>query len=440
MTQTPPPTAADSDLDPQLVTRLRQGAQALQPWLEARRRWFHRHPELGWQEVRTTARIVEDLRAEGYEVVAGADFLGDVARTGIGADPIPGEGETGCIALYDTGRPGPTVCMRVDIDALPILEAGGNHAPAAGGYASATPGVMHACGHDGHAAIGLGVARLLRPWLASGHGKLKLLFQPAEEGARGARAVAEAGWMADVDLFFAIHLGLGVPSRAAAFAVDGFLANARYRVRYRGQAIHAGKTPEGGRNALVAAAQSVLALQALAQSSRPGIRVNVGLLQAGTAVNIVPDLAEFEFEMRAAETADLMTLDARARALVEATAAAHGLECDMEPMGMAEGWTNPEEIARWAGAVNARTRAFDRELPAFFFGASEDATTLAGRVAARGGQAGIFVLGADLADDHHTPRFDFDEDALARSVLLGAGLIAAAMRLDPAEQAEERAG
>ena len=421
--------ALSPDIEPTLLTRLQEGAQVLQPWLVERRRQFHRAPELGWQEVETTARIVADLQAEGYDVVSGHDFLGDVPRAGLSADPIPGEGDTGCIALYDTGRPGPTICLRVDIDALPIHEAGGNHAPAAGGYASERPGIMHSCGHDGHAAIGLGTARLLREHLRTGRGRLKLLFQPAEEGGRGGRAVAEAGWMDDVDLFFAIHLGLRVPSGTAAFAVEGFLANARYRVTLRGQAAHAGKTPEGGRNALLGAAQAVQGLHALAQSSRPGIRVNVGVLSAGTAVNIVPEHAEFEFEMRAGDSDDLAALDHRCRAMIEGAATAHGLDCDMAPMGGAEAWTNPGPVADWAAGVNARTGAFATALPEFFFGASEDATTLARRVAARGGTGGVFVLGADLADDHHTPHFDFDEAALSRSVLLTSGLIAAAMDL-----------
>ncbi|WP_165978902.1 amidohydrolase [Antarcticimicrobium luteum] len=428
MTQNPP----SPDLDPRLLSRLQAGAQALQPWLVGRRRLFHSAPELGWQEIETTAQIVSDLRAGGYEVIAGPDFLGDVPRAGLSADPIPGEGDTGCIAVFDSGRPGPTVCLRVDIDALPIEEARGNHAPAAGGYASGTVGVMHACGHDGHAAIGLGTARLLREHLKTGRGRLKLLFQPAEEGGRGGRAVAEAGWMDDVDLFFAIHLGLGVPTGSAAFAVDGFLANARYDVTLTGQAAHAGKTPEGGRNALLGAAQAVQGLHGLAQSSRPGIRVNVGILSAGTAVNIVPERATFEFEMRAGDSEDLATLDRRCRAMIEGAAMAHGLDCAMEPMGGAEAWSNPEAIARWATAVNRTAGAFATALPEFFFGASEDATTLARRVAARGGMAGVFVLGADLADDHHTPHFDFDEAALSRSVLLTSSLIAAAMDLSAA--------
>jgi aminobenzoyl-glutamate utilization protein A len=411
------------------TSSLRRASAAQNVKLIEQRRTFHALPELGWQEVQTTAAIVSDLTEAGYEVVSGPEFLGHVVRLGMSDNPIPGEGDTGCMALFDTGRPGPTVCMRVDIDALPISEAGGNHAPAAQGFASKNKGIMHACGHDGHAAIGLATARLLRPYLKTGIGRLKLLFQPAEEGGRGGRAVAEAGWMDDVELFFAIHLGLGAPSDSAAFAVHGILANARYDVLLKGRASHAGKTPEGGRSELVAACQAVLGLHTLAQSSKPGIRVNVGLMQAGTAVNIVPEEARFTFEMRAQETEDLEALEVRCCAFIQATAQAHGVECVLSPGGGAAGHSNPASIAEWAEGVNTTTGAFGNIMPDFFFGASEDAATLAHQVTQRGGTAGIFVLGADLADDHHTPHFDFDEGALAKSVLLCGGLIASAMQL-----------
>lgn len=418
---------ANPHLSSGTTDRLQLSAQAERDRLIDERRQFHAYPELGWQEVKTTAAIVDGLKASGYDVVSGPEFLGEAERLGLSAEPIPGEGDTGCIALLDTGRPGPTVCMRVDIDALPITEANGNHAPAAQGFASRMPGVMHACGHDGHAAIGLTVSRMVKPLLAGGSGKLKILFQPAEEGGRGGRAVAEAGWMDDVDLFFAIHLGLGVPSDTAAFAVHGVLANARYDVHLRGQAAHAGKTPEAGRSALLAACQIVQGLHALGQSSRPGIRVNVGLLTAGSAVNIVPERAKLTFEMRAQETEDLDALRRRCVEFVEASARAHGVECDMQAGGSADGYANPKAISEWATQINAATGAFREVIPDLFFGASEDAGTLARRVSARGGTAGIFVLGADLADDHHTPHFDFDEEALVKSALLCSGLIVAAM-------------
>lgn len=408
---------------------LKAQAEGLQPWLVEIRRHFHSHPELGWREADTTRRIVDELRSMGYRTIAGSELLGRSERLGLSSAPVPGEGDTGCLAVFDTGREGPTICLRVDIDALPILEAKTDHRPASEGWVSATPGVMHACGHDGHIAIGLGTAKILAPLLERGCGTFKLLFQPAEEGGRGAHAVAEAGWLDDVDLLFAIHIGLGVPSGSLAPAVDGFLATKKYAVELFGRAAHAGKNPEAGRNALLAACQIVTGLHTLAQSSRPGVRVNVGLLKSGTAMNVVPQRAYFEFEIRAGDDGTLEDLDSRCRTLIDATAQAHEVESEVKLRGAAGEWRNPQDLVSWTEEVNQATGAFPKVLPGFSFGASEDATVLARRVEGHGGRAAILVLGADLADNHHTPHFDFDDDVLRHGVALMGGLVATAMKI-----------
>ncbi len=412
-----------------LVDRLQSDVGALSPWLTRTRREFHALPELGWREIETTRRIATELTGLGYKVVAGSDMLRGACRFGMSAAPIPGEGDTGCMAVFDGGRAGPTICLRVDIDALPIDEAVCGHRPASEGWASAVPSVMHACGHDGHIAMGLGVARILRPLLEEAAGRLLILFQPAEEGGRGARAVVEAGWMADVDLFLAIHIGLGVPSGSLALDVDGFLATRKFKTRFSGLAAHAGKSPEQGRNALLAACQATLGLHSLAQSGEPGIRVNVGTLRGGKALNVVPDEAVLEFDIRAAEMPALQMLDMRCRRMIEASAAAYEVASSMELRGEASDWHNPPKIVEWAKSANSELSAFPTVLDAHAFGASEDATLLASAVAGRGGVAGIFVLGADIADGHHTPHFDFDETVLARGTLLLTGLIAAALSI-----------
>jgi len=281
-------------LDAALSDRLRAECDILRPWLVDTRRQYHQHPELGWREFETTRHIVASLQNDGYAVVAGRDMLGDVARLGLSGNLVSGEGDTGCIATLDSGRPGPVVCLRVDIDALPIREAKSDHRPAAEGFVSVNEAAMHACGHDGHIAIGLGVAKLVRPYLGEARGKLRILFQPAEEGGRGARAVVDAGWMADVDLLIAIHVGLGVPTGTVALGVDGFLATRKFAVTLTGSAAHAGKSPQDGRNALLAACQTALGLHSLAQSSAPDVRVNVGVMHAGRSLNIVPDEAVLE--------------------------------------------------------------------------------------------------------------------------------------------------
>ena len=276
---------------------------------------------------------------------------------------------------------------------------------------------MHACGHDGHIAIGLGVASVLAPLVReSGAGRLRLLFQPAEEGVRGGRALVDAGWVGDVDLLLGFHIGFGVPAGTIAVGVRGFLATEKLRVRLTGRAAHAGKAPERGRNALIGACQIALGLHALAQSSAPGLRVNVGRLEAGRALNIVADQAELLVELRAERSDDLRDLSLRARRLIEGIAASGELGHFIELIGEAADWANPAALVAWAGEIARRSGAFERVLEDHVFGASEDATLLARAVAARGGQAGYFLLGANLNSDHHTPEFDFDEEVLSRGV------------------------
>jgi aminobenzoyl-glutamate utilization protein A len=426
MEMTPHDLGSPSD---RLVDHLGNEVAAIEQWLVETRRLFHRHPELGWQEIETTRRIAAELSAMGYDVVAGKDMLRDAERLGMGADRLPGEGDTGCIAIHDSGRPGPTICLRVDIDALPIGEAVAGHRPAAEGWASANDGVMHACGHDGHIAIGLGVARILRPLLERASGKLMILFQPAEEGGRGARAVADAGWMDGVDLFLAVHVGLGLPTGTVALGVGDFLATRKYRVTLDGRPAHAGKSPQLGRSALLAACQTALGLHTLAQSSEPNIRVNVGVLNSGVSANIVPGKAVMDFEIRASANEALDALDKRCRAMIASTAAAHEVESAIALRGEAGAWQNPDDVAQWARTINDKAAAFPKAVSGFCFGASEDATILAGAVAARGGMAGIFVLGSDLSDGHHTPHFDFDEAVLPRGVLLLSSLAAGALQV-----------
>ena len=392
--------------------RLRElalSARALQPDLEADRRHLHAHPELGWEEAETTAFVAKRLGQLGYTVRIGPDFLGAAPRLGESANAVA---ETGLVAELEGTGPGATVAVRVDLDALPILEASQGHRPAAQDWASRRPGVMHACAHDGHIAIALGVARLIAERAGAFGGRFRLLFQPAEEGTRGARSIVTAGWLRDVDVLLGYHIGMGVPTGTVALGTRGFLATRKYGLRLSGRPAHAGNAPEQGRNALAGACHIVLGLQALAQSSRPGIRLNVGTLQSGTALNVIPETAKLGFELRAGAQPDLDALAERAIAFIEGTARAHGLRHEIDLIGEAADWANPSEVAEWARSVSLGTEVFESRLMDHDFGASEDATLMLRAVADQGGKAGYFVLGSDLAAPHHTSRFDFDENVL----------------------------
>ncbi|EOA4705004.1 p-aminobenzoyl-glutamate hydrolase subunit AbgA, partial [Escherichia coli] len=191
--------------------------------------------------------------------------------------------------------------FRVDMDALDLSEEQDvSHRPYRDGFASCNAGMMHACGHDGHTAIGLGLAHTLKQFESGLHGVIKLIFQPAEEGTRGARAMVDAGVVDDVDYFTAVHIGTGVPAGTVVCGSDNFMATTKFDAHFTGTAAHAGAKPEDGHNALLAAAQATLALHAIAPHSEGASRVNVGVMQAGSGRNVVPASALLKVETRGA--------------------------------------------------------------------------------------------------------------------------------------------
>lgn len=415
-------------VSPRLVRQTATDAADMQEALVADRRYFHANPELGWQEKDTTALVARRLAEIGYRVIVGAGFLRGVPPLGV---PEDGLAPTGCVAEIEGRRPGPTVALRVDLDALPIAEATTHHRPADQGWRSHNSGIMHACGHDGHTAIGLATARLLAKSMPEATGKLRLIFQPAEEGARGARSVVDAGWLADVDMLLALHIGLGVPSGTVALGTTGFLPTRKYRVVLKGRAAHAGKSPELGRNALLCACQLSLALHVLAQWSVDGVRINVGTLQAGGALNVVADSAEIRFEARAPNENTLNELTERALRLVQGIADANEISVSLTLIGEATEWRNDTALVEWAKKVAEAGTLFNNYLMNHEFGASEDATLMLRAVHESGGLGGYFVLGADLSGAHHTPTFDFDERVLVNGTALIAALLRAALLWSP---------
>lgn len=266
----------------------------ISPQLSAWRRDFHHFAESGWVEFRTAAKVSEILDSLGYELAMGRDVVDAESRMGLPDDatlaqefararaqgapekwlaPFEG-GFTGIVATLNTGRPGPTLAFRVDMDALDLSEAhDDSHRPYRDGFASCNPGMMHACAHDGHTTIGLGLAQVLKQHEAQLNGTIKLIFQPAEEGTRGARAMVAAGALDDVDYFTAIHIGTGVPEGTVICGSDNFMATTKFDVRFTGVAAHAGGKPEEGRNALLAAARPLSRCMA----SRPTAKARPGL-------------------------------------------------------------------------------------------------------------------------------------------------------------------
>lgn len=404
------------------------------------RREFHQFPEEGWAEFVTTAKIVTRLRAMGYNVLTGKKIINEnyirgrkdsVVQEGLAAahaqhidrsllDEM--EELTGCIALLDSGRPGPIISMRFDIDCVLVQETtSSDHLPNQAQFSSINPGKMHACGHDGHAAIGLGIAQVLMQQKDKLNGQFKLIFQPSEEGVRGARPIAESGILDDVNYFLSLHVGTVAKSNEILVDPQDFLCTTKFDLRFHGAPAHAGADPHKGHNALAGACHCATQLLGIARHGDGMSRINIGVMRAGEGRNVIPATAELQIEVRGAtkEINDYMTH--RAMCIAEGVAHSFELRVETEIVGEAVDLHNDPELIK----ILEQTIDEYPELKAIsrHFGGSEDATILARRVQEHGGKALYFILGADLTAGHHQASFDFDEKSLLTGVELLYGCI-----------------
>ncbi|WMJ83543.1 amidohydrolase [Oscillospiraceae bacterium LTW-04] len=423
-------------------------SNALNDKLTACRRDFHRYPETGWLEMRTSAIIAQRLTDLGYEVLTGKQVCREGARMGLPDETELREhaekvlqqgapaayltdemkqGYTGVVGILRCGA-GPVVALRFDIDALGMQECTEDtHRPTREGFASRNAGNMHACGHDGHAAIGLGVAEVLMQLKDKLHGTVKLLFQPGEEGARGAAAMVANGLLDDVDFFAGSHIAPdnGPDDGDVTPGTYGSLATTKYDVTFKGRASHAGGFPEQGKNALVAAAAAVMALQAIPRHSGGQSRVNVGTLHAGTGRNVIPDMACMQLEVRGETTEINAYMAEMAVNACNGAALMQGCTCEMVKMGEAQGQqSDPAFIARIAALMR-------RHLPDLKVSScenaqnwgSEDISIMMNRVQARGGLATYMRAMTPIASPQHTVQFDFDEVVLSKSVKIFCAIV-----------------
>ena len=422
---------------------MKQQAEALAPQMEQDRRDFHRYAEAGWFEIRTSSRIAQRLVGLGYEVLTGRDVCLEEARMGLPSEAElekqyqraleqgavqpwaeqARDGFTGVIGILRCGD-GPVIAMRFDIDALGVVEETSEiHHPARAGFDSVNRGMMHACGHDGHTAIGLAVAEILINLRRELKGTVKLIFQPAEEGVRGARAIAAHGHLDDVDYLLASHMGdsHGQPYRIGLSAGET-LATSKLDVTFRGIAAHAGMAPEQGRNALLAAATAVLNLHAISRSGGGETRINVGTLHAGSGRNVICDRADLELEVRGANTEVNRYMEDYARRIVEAAAAMHGCTCDIRLMGAAESMKSDEEMLRLCSRVCRDKLGLLPAPLSSLAGGSEDCSYLINRVRERGGKSLYFSTLTSCSGPFHSRTFDFDETALPAAVQVFCGM------------------
>jgi amidohydrolase len=402
-----PASAAVDDAAVAAATR------AVAPAVIAWRRDFHQHPELGNREVRTAGIVAEELRKLGLEV-----------RTGVA--------HTGVVGTLRGARPGPTIALRADMDALPVTEQ--TDLPfksvATSEYRGEKVGVMHACGHDAHVAILLGVAKALAGLRAELPGTVLFVFQPAEEGPpEGERGGAEL--MLDEGLFAAgkpaAMLGLHVWSALAAGQV-GVRAGSQmagadtFRIVVSGRQTH-GALPWGGVDPIVTASQIVLALQTIVSrqvdlTQYPAI-VSVGAIRGGIRNNIIPEQVELIGTFRTFDAAIRQNVIERIKRTATATAAAAGATAAVE-IGPAPVPPLINDEALTARLVPAIERAVGRDnvVPMPFVTPAEDFAIFRREVPIFYFFVGVTPPGQDprTAPRNHSPLFFMDEAALAVGV------------------------
>jgi amidohydrolase len=373
-------------------------AQAMSAELTAVRRDLHMHPELGFQEYRTARIVAEQLGALGYEVQSGV-------------------GKTGVVGLLQGGLPGErTVLLRFDMDALPIHEE--NDVP----YRSQVAGVMHACGHDAHVAVGIGVATLLARHRERLPGTIKLMFQPAEEGLGGALAMIADGLLEGPrpDVALGLHVSSG-HDLGTATVRDGALlaASDRFDVVIRGKGGH-GAHPDQTIDAVLVAAQVIVALQTVVSRSLNPLEtgvVTVGAIHAGEAPNVIAETATMRGTIRSFSHEARALLHRRVREVTEGVAATFGARAEVTIHIGVDPTINapkPTRVMREAAvAVLGEAQVDDT----YRSTGGEDFSAVLERV-----PGNFFMLGARSSErtgaPHHNPRFDIDEACLPQGVAI----------------------
>ena len=312
----------------------------MQKKLEEMFEWFHRNPELSYEEYRTTEHIRQILTDAGVEIL-----------------PLPLE--TGLVAVVRGEQEGPVQALRCDIDALPILEETGLS------YASEIPGKMHACGHDFHITAGLGVALLLQERKQELAGTVKILFQPGEESSLGALKMLETDVCDDVEFFWGLHADptneagvIGLRAGYVSAAVDRFV------LTIKGVGCH-GAHPDDGVDPIPAACAVVQALQTIVTRNvnafHPAL-ISVTRIEAGNTWNVIPETAELEGTVRTMDRADRELFEKKVALIAQKTAEAYGAEAQVQWIPGPPAVVNDEKMAEYAADV-ARRLGFSVQLP-----------------------------------------------------------------------------
>src|SRR5438105_505702 len=378
------------------IDRLKSDIDELVPDLVALRRDLHEHPELAFEEVRTSGIVAQRLHALGLEVRTG------VAKTGVV-----------CLLRVEASKPGAkTIAIRADMDALPVHEL--NEVD----YRSTVDGKMHACGHDGHTSIALAVADILSKRRAELPGNVKFIFQPAEETIGGAGPMVKEGAMEGVDGVIGLHLISDYPVGRVGVRAGAVFASAdRFILTISGRGGHAAIRPEKSIDPIVISAYIITALQTLISRETspfsPAV-ITIGVVKAGTAFNIIPETAELQGTMRAYSKEHREKLIRRISEVASGVASAMGATCAVKVFDGCPPCTNDAamtEVVQNAAVESVGADKVDNGEEIMTTG-SDDMAYFLNAV-----PGCYFIVGAKNAEKganypHHHPRFNVDEDAM----------------------------
>jgi hippurate hydrolase len=369
------------------------------------RRDLHAHPELAFQEVRTAELVARELAACGLSV-----------NTGLG--------RTGVVGTLSRGD-GPTIGLRADMDALPIQEATGV------AYASRAPGVMHACGHDGHVAMLLGAARHLAARIDLS-GTVHFIFQPAEECEGGGRAMVEDGLfrLFPCNSVYGLHNWPGLPVGTFATRVGAIMASLdTFEITVTGFGTHAAM-PERGTDTLVVTSEIVLALQTVVSrriaATEPAV-LSVTQIHGGDAYNVIPDRAVIRGTVRCLNEAVRARIAELVETIARGTAATHRAEAEVSYRFGYPATINTGDAVGIAldaaAAVPAITARHSDVIPSM---ASEDFAYML--AACSGAYAWIGTDGAERSPPLHNPAYDFNDDILSIGAAYWASVVTRVLR------------
>lgn len=373
-------------------------AKDIFPYTQKLRRDFHAHPELGFEEVRTAGIVAEELRKLGIEVTTG------VARTGV-------------IGIIEGNGPGPVVLLRFDMDALPIVEETG------ASYASQTTGVMHACGHDGHTAVGLSVAQILNKHKNDWAGTVKLVFQPAEEGLGGAREMVKDGVLENPrpDYSMGMHVWNDRPFGEIAVTSGPMMAAAEmFSIHLSGKGAH-GASPHLGLDPIVAAGQIITALQTIVARNVDPLEtavVSITAVNGGTAFNIIPPAVEMKGTIRTYLPEVREMVLRRTEEIVYGIAEAMGCQAEIVIEDVTPAVINDAKLSALVNQVRAELLPESVDISGLRTMGSEDMAYLMDDIPGCYFFVGSKNEAEELVFGHHHPKFDFDERALESGVAL----------------------